>query len=223
MERYKVRITGGPTSMFMHADDVVGAGKLDLARKGAKSKGQKSVAGDDRSPVWSWKTYLYTDGEHVVVPTANLSKCLMEGGSQFTLKGKKTLKQATMSSLAWEEESLPLHLDAKRILTTSDIDAFDDRAEFEEHEARAKKMGFILDVRRASVGTSKHVRVRPKFPSGWWCEGTLLVLHPDLISQGTLQDLLNYCGPMVGIGDWRPSAPKKPGPHGKFTATVKKI
>lgn len=223
MERYKVRITGGPTSMLMHADDVPASGRLDKARRGAKSKGQKSVAGDDRSPVWSWKTYLYTDGSNIVIPTSSLSKCLMEGGSQFTLKGKKTLKQATMSSLAWEEESLPLHIDNKRMLTSADIDSFDDGAEFETHEARAKKLGFILDVRRAAVGTSKHVRVRPRFPAGWWVEGTLDVLHPDLISQSTLQDLFDYCGPMVGLMDWRPSAPKKPGPHGKFLARVTRI
>lgn len=223
MERYRVKITGGPTSMLMHADDVEAADKLRAVRDGQKANKKASVSGDDRSPAWSWKTYLYADGGNIIVPTANIQTAMMKAGAEFKLDKRKSLKGATMSLLRFEDIGWPLYVDAKRALTTKQIDSIDDEDPFEEHAKAALGMGFILDVRRAAVGMSKHVRVRPKFAPGWWCEGTMMNTNPELVSEDTLRKLLTYCGDMVGIGDWRPSSPKKPGPHGRFTIELKKL
>lgn len=223
MERYRVKITGGPTSMLMHADDVEAADKLSAVRARQKSDKKTSVKGDDRSPAWSWKTYLYADEGSIVLPTANLQTAMMKAGAEFKLDARKSLKSATMSMLRFDQVGWPIFVDAKRALTTKQIDSIADDDPFEEHSKAALAMGFILDVRRATVGQSKHVRVRPKFAPGWWCEGVIANTNPELMSEDTLRRLLEYCGDMVGLGDWRPSSPKKPGPHGRFTIEMKKL
>lgn len=222
MERYKIKITGGPTSMIMHADDVTAADTLSKARGELKSKKLKSTAGDDRTPPWSWKTYLYTDGGHVVIPTQNLQTCIMKGGAEFSMPGSKkgkTLKSVAMTALRFDDAAWVLHLDGGGVVPSAKLDKIvsDD---FEDHLAAAIKLGFVLDVRRVTIGQSKNVRVRPRFSAGWWIEGTVTNTQPDLINAKSLQAVLTYCGDMVGLGDWRPSAPKKPGPHGKFVAEV---
>ena len=79
-------------------------------------------------------------------------------------------------------------------------------------------MGFRLFVKRAKIGTSKHVRVRPRFDS-WQIQGTINVLSPD-ISWEVLNTLFELAG-RVGICDWRPGC-KTPGPYGMFAAKLKK-
>jgi hypothetical protein len=75
-------------------------------------------------------------------------------------------------------------------------------------------------VKRARVGTSKHVRVRPRF-SNWSASGTLTVVDPS-ITQEMLQHILTFAGCFCGVGDWRPSSPT-PGQFGRFTATITKL
>jgi hypothetical protein len=81
-------------------------------------------------------------------------------------------------------------------------------------------MGFELFVKRAKIGTSKHVRVRPRFEQ-WAATGTITVMDPQL-STDTLQTILTYSGARAGIGDWRPGSPT-PGQFGMFTATIDQI
>lgn len=89
--------------------------------------------------------------------------------------------------------------------------------DFEKHQAAAEKMGFSLFIKRARIGTSKHIRVRPKFDN-WSIRGELVV-QDDQISEDVLQDILDTAGTYKGLGDWRPSS-RKPGIFGTFTATV---
>ena len=50
----------GLTPLLMHADDVEASDLLKDWRKSPGNKNQ-SVAGDDRSPAWTWQTYWYLD------------------------------------------------------------------------------------------------------------------------------------------------------------------
>jgi hypothetical protein len=43
------------------------------------------------------------------------------------------------------------------------------------------------------------------------------------ITTAVLTDILEAAGKYKGLGDWRPSSPKSPGPFGTFSATVKEI
>jgi len=202
----------GITSLFMHADDVRAADMLDKARK---TPGKRGKAGDDRSPPWSWKTYLYRDEENICWPSQALMAMLRKGGASFKTEGKKTLKGESQASIVFLRENLALYTSQGKQVAIAAIDAIDNDAIFEEHEATVEKLGFVLDVRRASIGTSKNVRVRPKFLPGWRIAANAMV-DTDRIPEDRFRELLIFCGSYVGLGDWRPSSPKSPGPHGRF-------
>ena len=74
-------------------------------------------------------------------------------------------------------------------------------------------------VKRAKIGTSKHIRVRPRFDS-WQVRGELLVVEAaltfDIVSQ-----LFELAG-RVGLCDWRPGG-KTPGTFGMFDSKLTKI
>lgn len=206
----------GIRSLFMHADDVLAADALQRARK---APGKKGTAGDDRDPSWSWKTYLYSDGQHLCMPSLALMTMLRKGGVEFKTQGKKTLKAESQASVMFDAEYIPLLTHKGKLVATKDLDAIDNDAPFDDHSAAAEKLGFVLDVRRAKVGTSKHVRVRPKFLPGWQLKCAAIV-DIDRISIAVFEQLLIYCGNYVGLGDWRPSAPQSPGQHGRFTVVM---
>lgn len=224
--RYRVTLTGAHAGMLMHADDVAGADALSAYRSAAKGKGkQKSVAGDDRTPPWSYWIYLQHDGERLCLTGLQLSAMLMKGGAEFKMSGRRgrSLKAATQTLIHIADPSWPLMVKRGKTMkeiTVAEIRAIGEDATFDEHISACAKLGFLLDVRRASVGQSKHVRVRPRFDAGWTASGLVNILDDDLISRDTFAGILEYCGDFVGIGDWRPSAPKKPGPHGRFTVEV---
>lgn len=215
MKEVKFRITG-IRSMFHSANDVLAS---DLLTQERKRPGRKGTAGDDRDPSWSWKTRLYHDGEHLCVPTQNLMTMLRKGGVEFKTQGKKTLKAESQASIMFEDEFIKLEAQPGKLVKLKDIDKIENDAPFTDHIKAAEKLGFVLDVRRATVGQSQHVRVRPKFLPGWTLNCKALV-DIDRIPLAVFEALLAYCGSYVGLGDWRPSAPKAPGPHGRFTVEV---
>jgi hypothetical protein len=94
-------------------------------------------------------------------------------------------------------------------------------AKFSDHIKECRNLGFDLLVKRASVGSSKHVRVRPRFDE-WQVRGSITVSEPA-ITQDVLEQLFELAGRYAGLCDWRPSSPKKPGPYGMFTAEVKPV
>ena len=232
MERYKVTLTGGPTGLLMHADDVIKADALQAYRGAAKAKGSgaKSSPGDDRTPPWSYWTYLYSDGTNVCLTVEQLAACLMKGATEFKMSGKKgkTLKAASQTLIRIVDSFWPLRVQqvgkkGLQPVPTADIFAIGQDASFDEHTKRCLELGIILDVRRAAVAQSKHVRVRPRFAPGWQASGEVQVIDETIIDSDTLAGIFDYCGDFVGLGDWRPSSPKKPGPHGRFTATVERL
>lgn len=69
-----------------------------------------------------------------------------------------------------------------------------------------------LDRRRVVVQRSGITRVRPAMLSGWKCEVSFQVLLPEYISPMMVNDILQYAGRIVGVGDFRPS-------YGRFLVT----
>jgi len=206
----------GTMPILFHADDVEAGDELVSWRRNPENK-NLSVAGDDRSPAWTWQTYLYTDGESLCWPAQNIMIGLRTGGAQFILKKQKTFKEATQSGLLITGEFCEFEGNGKQIKMES-IKKLRDLP-FRAQAEAAKDLGFRLFVKRAKIGTAKHVRVRARFEK-WKVRGSLQVLVPEITFE-ILEGIFAYAG-RAGQGDWRPSSPKSPGPFGMFEAKLKK-
>jgi hypothetical protein len=219
MKRYKVTLTG-ETALLMHNDylswaDVMNKWRLDPANKG------KSVAGDDRTPAWRWIGSLYHDSGKVAIPSDNLMTVLREGGKKIaTGKGIQTFKSQTQSGILVDQAAWVL-MTGKGEVPYDVVKSLIGEEDFSVHEQAALDLGFELFVKRAKIGSAKHVRVRPRFDV-WSVTGSLTVID-DAITTSVLETILQLAGTYCGIGDWRPSSPKAPGPFGKFSSTVKEI
>lgn len=218
LQRYSFALTG-TQPLLMHNDSVLAADTLEAWRKDPANK-RRSKAGDDRSPSWTWLSYLYLDGGQVVIPRENLIAMLIKGGASFKVGRMGTLKGETAASVFFEG-SYPLLVGPNHEpVQAADLDVLnDDAISFSEHVEKARELGFTLDVRRATIGTTKHVRVRPRFDR-WAVEGEFAAYDDGAMGAETLSALFTLCGRRVGLCDWRPSSPKKPGGYGTFTAEV---
>lgn len=203
----------GIMPLLMHQDDIEQSDSLAAWRKAPDNKNQ-SVAGDDRSPAWTWQTYVYTDGEHITMPSQNIAVCLRQAGAQMTLKGRKTFKDLTQSGMLIKGEYCQFFVNGKQV----PLEALDSVREkpFEAQAELARELGFRLFVKRARINQSKHVRVRPRFDN-WLVRGTVCVFAPE-ITRDILSQLFDLAG-RVGLGDWRPGC-KNSGPYGMFSAKL---
>lgn len=214
--QFNVRLIG-QTPLLMHNDnltwaEVMAKWSLDPANK------KNSVAGDDRSPACRWIGNLYTESGKVVIPSDNIMTVLREGGAKCpTGKRGGTFKRQTQSGLVVDQSAWPLLVNGKEI-SYSPIDALIEEKDFQEHAKTSSTLGFTLFVKRARIGQAKHVRVRPRFDN-WEASGSITVFD-ETITKDVLQMILLNAGQYCGIGDWRPSSPKSPGPWGKFIAEV---
>lgn len=206
------RLTG-ISSLLMHADDIEQADLLKEWRSDPDNK-SLSVSGDDRSPGWTWMTYLYSDGTNVIWPVANLMVCLRQAGAQIILKRQTTFKQASQSGLIPTDEYIDFRCGGKKV-AIADVLALRDLP-FGEQCVKVRDLGFRLWAKRAAIGAKKHVRVRPRFDS-WSMSGSLEVVLPE-ITPAVLESMFSIAG-RVGLGDWRPGC-KTPGPFGRFTAKL---
>lgn len=221
MERYQVTITG-KTPILFHHDDVEWADRMeDWKNNPANKKGSK--AGDDRSPAWRWIGSLYHDGRRICLPSDNIMRAIMEGGAMVPVPGGKngkTFKSQTQSGITSPDAHWPILLDDGATIAIDAVHALMAEDSFPAHKAACQELGFSLFVKRAKVGTSKHIRVRPRIDA-WRAVGQLVVFDQQ-ISEAVLRDILAYAGQYKGLGDWRPGG-KTPGPYGMFTAEVKRI
>jgi len=216
MQKARFTLTG-ITPLLMHADNVEAASTLDVWRKDKKNKNM-SVKGDDRSPPWTWQTYLYIDDEgFIAMPADNVMVAIRQAGTQIILRGQKTFKEITQSGLLIPRDNLEF-TNAGRRIEVADFVANRD-ADFAAHKKMAADAGFDLLVKRAKVGQAKHVRVRPIFRS-WKVSGEVQILA-DEITIDRLRELFEIAG-SVGLCDWRPGC-KTPGTYGQFEATVSKV
>lgn len=208
MERFSVEIEG-LSPLLMHHNNL-------MARDAIAAKGRKGgKAGDDRFPVDTWKSYLYEDGSQIVIPAENFLAALLKAGSGVSIGKMKTLKSASQA-IFFDAPFVPLNVGGG-VVSKADVDAID--GTFVDHCDLAKSLGFELHVKPCSVNGKSHVRVRPLFRH-WAASLTFETNDADLLASETrLSDLWEGAG-RAGIGDWRPSSPKKPGPYGRFKATV---
>ena len=217
--RYSVTLTGA-TPLLMHRDNIAWDERVKAWTKDPLHR-KESEAGDDRTPAWKWLGCLYHDGDRLVMDADNLMSMLRDGGTKCPArKGRGSLKAATQAGILVDQIGWPLLAGGGEIPSRG-LFALADEPDFARHEEVAQQMGFELFVKRARIGTSKHVRVRPRFDS-WSCGGTVTVLDPQ-ISRDVLEMVLTTAGLQVGIGDWRPGSPGKPGQFGRFAAEVRAL
>jgi len=207
----------GSMPLLMHRDDIEGSDELKAWRQSPENK-NVSVPGDDRSPGWTWQTYLYNDGVNVTIPQENVMGALLYGGAQLILKKSKTYKELSQSAIFMATEHLEFTFDGGKQLAMADVVAMKNMP-FAKQAEECKRLGFRLFAKRAKIGQAKHVRVRPRFES-WSVRGELEVTSPDLPFE-KLREILGFAG-RAGLCDWRPSS-KRPGPYGMFTSNISLI
>lgn len=220
MRTYEVTITG-KTPLLMHADNIEWADAMEAWKLNPDNK-KNSKAGDDRTPAFRWLGSLYHDGETIAIPSDNLMRCIMEGGAMVLVPGGKsgkTFKAQTQSGCMSESAFWPLLVSGKAVAIGPALD-LEAEPDFAKHQAFATANGFELYLKRAKIGSSKHLRVRPRFNS-WSTVGRLVVLD-DQLTEGVLRDILRYAGQYKGLCDWRPSS-RTPGPFGMFTAEIREV
>lgn len=69
-----------------------------------------------------------------------------------------------------------------------------------------------------TIGQVKVARTRPLIPTGWRMTFNV-ELDTDLLNVEEFEQICDIAGHRIGLGDWRPSAPKVPGPFGRFIIT----
>lgn len=212
----------GITPLIMHHDDVEWADFMDAWKSNPDNSG-KSKPGDDRTPSWRWIGYCWTDEHFVGIPADALGSCLMKAGTRVLIPGGKrgkTFKELSQSGMAIADPLSPVLLGGNRRLAKTDIEAFQDIPAFSDHKKTAARLGFNLLVNRVTVGSSRHIRVRPLFTD--WAFSFRLTVWEELLTEKSVADICQIAGNAIGIGDWRPTAPKKPGPYGRFSVDVSK-
>jgi len=216
-ETYHVTLTGA-SPLLLHADDLAWRGQLERWTSDPENK-RSSKAGDDRTPAWRWMGYCYHDDQYVGVAADNLMTMLREGGAKVPA-GKKNLtyKRQSQSGLVVNEMLWPL-VTPRGVVSWPTLAALIAQPDYAAHEAAAVSLGFELFAKSAKVGMSKHIRVRPRFNS-WTVSGSITVFD-ETITQPVLQSILDMAGMYCGVGDWRPSSPSKPGPWGRFSASIR--
>jgi hypothetical protein len=217
MEKYQITLTG-KTPLLLHRDNIDWGARV---KKWASLPGNKarSIAGDDRSPAWTWIGYSYFANGVIVIDSDNIMAMLRDAGKKCpAAKGKGSLKAITQSGMIVNEIGWPIVIDSKTVLQ-KEIESIVDEEDFDIHSQFAKDHGFELFVKRAKIGQSKHIRVRPRFDK-WSATGTITVLEKSL--EGSLSMIFEQGGGIVGIGDWRPGS-GSPGHFGMFDTTIKKL
>ena len=220
MRTYQITIKG-ISPLLMHADDIDWADQMEAWKNNPKNK-KLSKAGDDRSPAHRWIGSLYVDGGKVILPMENLMRCLMEGGAMVLVPGGKsgkTFKAQTQSGIIPSDLGWPLLVNGAEV-PYAPIDALLEEPDFDRHRETARACGFSLFLKRARIGQSKHIRVRPRFLN-WSTTGTLSVVD-EQITTGVLNDILEAAGRYKGLCDWRPGS-KTPGFYGMFEATATQL
>jgi len=217
MKRYEVTING-VTPLLMHMDNIKWGERVKLWSKDPANK-SKSVAGDDRSPAWTWLGYCYHT-DRLIIDSDNLMTMFRDAGKKCpAARGKGSLKAATQSGIVIDQIGWPL-VSAKGEIEWKVLEELVDENDFAIHEETAVELGFELFVKRAKIGQAKHVRVRPRFDK-WSANGSITVLD-DNLSKSTIETLLAQGGRYIGLCDWRPGCPAS-GRYGMFDSKIREM
>lgn len=215
---YQVNLTG-ESPIIMHADNLKGAEKVRAWQKNPNNK-EMSVAGDDRSPAWTWLTYCYHNGKNLVIDVDCIMSMLRDAGKKCPAPtGRGSLKSQTQSGIIAEGLGWDLLTNGNTI-PWEPLEALYNEPDFEVHQQVAESLGVELFLKRAKIGMAKHVRVRPRI-SNWTASGVITVLD-DQLTQDVITTILKQGGFYIGLCDWRPGS-RSPGQFGRFSVNVKKI
>jgi hypothetical protein len=216
MRSYQV-VLESVTPLLMHRDNLEFKAIVERWQRDPANR-DKSIPGDDRSPAWNWIGSLYHDGKQVALPTdCVMASCMGAGTEVKAPRGKKTLKAQTQSGMAFAEPFLTFAVNGGRPIPMSALQPLHQDENFDQHMLAVRDLGFALDIRRARIGTSKHVRVRPVFET-WRATGTLNVWD-DTLTTEILNTVFYLAGDKYGLLEWRPSG-RRPGPFGRFRAEI---
>jgi hypothetical protein len=155
--------------------------------------------------------------------TRPIMTMLREGGAKVsTGKGKTTYKKQTQSGIMLDQQQFALYVNGSEI-PLNPIRNLIGVTDFTKHLDVSEKLGFELMVKRARVGRTKHIRVRPMFRE-WVAVGSLTVLDSELtgLTQPIMQLVLDQAGALSGLCDWRPSSLAS-GIFGKFKPGVERL
>lgn len=134
---------------------------------------------------------LYLDeAQQPVIPVHMLSAAIAKGCSRVDVKKSKLFASA-----------ISVMAPAKII-----HDGPEELTELVEDERFQLNIG-------VKIGTSTVLGTRPIFHR--WAAQFNIAYETDVIGKDRVIDVIKAAGRFVGIGDWRPSAPK-PGKHGRF-------
>lgn len=218
---YEVTITGS-TPLLMHQDNIDWADQIGKWLLVPENK-KMSKAGDDRTPAFNWIGGMYHDDEVICIPSDNIMRALMEGGAMVPVPGGKngkTFKSQSQSGMSVVEPFWPVSVNGKQIPVARIFGDLANETDFDVHKKTVAELGFRLFIKRAKVGTSKHVRVRPRFDT-WSVSGHVSVWDEQITDQ-VIEDIFAYAGKYKGLCDWRPGG-KTPGSFGMFSTSVRKV
>lgn len=215
---YRFELTSR-TAILFHADDIEENDRLKEWRDDPKNR-PLFVPGDDRTPPWSWQTYLYfnpADG-CLAIPQEVIMRCLGVAAAKVTLKGMTTFKGLSQCGMYLDSEFVKFTTGGKQIKKSAIVGMEDNP--FKAQADKVMKLGGKLFLKRVKPpgSKSKHVRVRLRIDS-WKVEGVIAVTE-EAITPEILQTIFGIAGKRAGLLDWRPSAPSNPGPFGQFTAQL---
>ena len=132
-------------------------------------------------------------------------RCIMSGAAEVpTGKRQKTFKAQSQSGILSSDFHWCFRNNGKPV-SMAQVSGLLPLATFREHLDAVEALGFSLFVKRAKIGNSKHIRVRPRFDH-WSAAGELIILD-EQITDKVLASILDIAGRLKGLGDWRPSAP----------------
>lgn len=204
IENHSFTIVGiGP--MLMHCGQT--ADPLNQFAKAMKKQSAKRNKTDEDLAALSlleWWAGLYTDkrlsvsddgtvteqpGTNLILPSHVLDSAIREGGRK--IKAGKQISAGVIVDGSGEFTAVGL----KSITKASTDESF--------HYRTAVK-----------VGTSKVMRTRPIFND--WSVSFSVCLDTSVCDLDLVKQSLSAAGRLVGVGDWRPGAPKG-GSYGRFT------
>jgi hypothetical protein len=189
-------IITGTTPLLMHSDVGVNSehplnkAKALLTKKTAS---KRTAEENEEIRRLEWLLGVYTDGESVIYPTANVARCLKEAG--------KVTKQGTQVTRGLSLGGIDVPLQYARNGHKGVEDLFHDPN--------------FVDMRSVGVGQKRVMRTRPRFMP--WAVSVTGELFDDIMDVSDLGRIAQLAGRAIGLGDNRING------FGRFTVELKKL
>jgi len=150
---------------------------------------------EDYSTEWKKSTYLNDKGQ-VIMPWQNIMASIYDG-CKGEKDGKIFLTRVVNTSLE------VITLEPLILIDNSPI-----TLDLIEEKDWIYVCGAVISGRRVD-------RSRTMLPKGWIVTFEIK-LKDKLFDEEMVKEIVTKAGVKAGFGDWRPSAPKKPGPYGTY-------